>query len=164
MHRVESLESGLYFLPRDSEVVPELKDALSAEFAWQKVDAPFEFYQLAQDDFKQLARTLSCFQPIASDSAFSLGMLANFSENVESEAWRYRRLFWECGLIGQILYLEAEAAGVRGTGIGCFFDDEVHQMLGLKNERWQSLYHFTVGEPLDDKRIQTFAAYEHLGS
>ena len=35
----------------------------------------------------------------------------------------YRRLFWECGLIGQVLYLEAEAAGVRGTGIGCFYDD-----------------------------------------
>lgn len=162
VHRVDDLESGLYFLPRDCEVVPELKDALSAEFIWQKVDAPFEFYQLVSGDVKQAARTLSCFQPIASDSAFSLGMLANFSENVETEAWHYRRLFWECGLLGQILYLEAEAAGVRGTGIGCFFDDEVHQMLGLKNERWQSLYHFTVGEPLDDKRIQTFAAYEHL--
>jgi hypothetical protein len=71
-------------------------------------------------------------------------------------------LFWECGLLGQILYLEAEAAGVRGTGIGCFFDDEAHRILGLKNERWQSLYHFTVGEPLEDKRLQTFAAYEHL--
>lgn len=161
VHRVDGLESGLYFLPRDSAVVPELKDALSADFVWQKIDASFEFYQLASSDVKQAARTLSCFQPIASDSAFSLGMLANFSENVELEAWHYRRLFWECGLLGQILYLEAEAAGVRGTGIGCFFDDEVHRLLGLKNESWQSLYHFTVGEPLDDNRIQTFAAYEH---
>jgi len=27
------------------------------------------------------------------------------------------KLFWEAGLLGQVLYLEAEAAGVRGTGI-----------------------------------------------
>jgi hypothetical protein len=89
-------------------------------------------------------------------------MLARFAENVEAEAWRYRHLFWECGLLGQILYLEAEAAGVRGTGIGCFFDDAVHGVLGLTDNSWQSLYHFTVGEPLEDGRLQTLAAYEHL--
>lgn len=64
--------------------------------------------------------------------------------------------------IGQILYLEAEAAGVRGTGIGCFFDDAVHGVLGLQDQTWQSLYHFTVGEPLEDNRLQTLPAYAHL--
>ena len=33
--------------------------------------------------------------------------------------------------IGQVLYLEAEASGIRGTGIGCFFDDLTHQVFGL---------------------------------
>jgi hypothetical protein len=51
---------------------------------------------------------------------------------------------------------------VRGTGIGCFFDDAVHGVLGLTDNSWQSLYHFTVGEPLEDGRLQTLAAYEHL--
>jgi hypothetical protein len=162
VHRVEGLESGLYLLPRDSQAVAELKQTLSADFEWQKMDAPFEFYRLQSGDYKQTARTLSCYQPIAGDSAFSLGMLANFSANIESEAWRYRRLFWECGLLGQILYLEAEAAGVRGTGIGCFFDDEVLKILDVSGETWQSLYHFTIGTPLEDNRLQTFAAYEHL--
>ena len=64
--------------------------------------------------------------------------------------------------LGQILYLEAEAAGVRGTGIGCFFDDAVHGVLGLTDNRWQSLYHFTVGEPLEDARLQSLPAYAHL--
>ncbi len=36
------------------------------------------------------------------------------------------------GVIGQVLYLEAEAAGARATGIGCFYDDPVHDVLGLK--------------------------------
>ena len=48
----------------------------------------------------------------------------------ERGEWFYRRLFWECGLIGQVLYLEAEAAGARATGIGCFYDDPVHELLG----------------------------------
>ena len=65
-------------------------------------------------------------------------------------------------MLGQILYLEAEAAGVRGTGIGCFFDDAVHGVLGLKDNSWQSLYHFTVGTPLDDGRLQSLPAYGHL--
>jgi hypothetical protein len=91
---------------------------------------------------------LSCYQAIASDSAFSLAMVAGFSEIVQATAWHYRYLFWEAGLIGQVLYLEAEAAGVRGTGIGCCFDDSVHEILGLRNETFQSLCHFTVGTPL----------------
>ena len=37
-------------------------------------------------------------------------------------------------MIGQVLYLEAEAAGIRATGIGCFFDDEMHALLGLRGQ------------------------------
>jgi hypothetical protein len=71
----------------------------------------------------------------------------------------YRRLFWETGAIGQVLYLEAEAAGIRATGIGCFFDDPVHSLLGLTGRRFQSLYHFTVGGPVEDGRLTTLPAY-----
>jgi SagB-type dehydrogenase family enzyme len=162
VHRVDGLEPGLYFLPRDSYTATQIKPVCSADFEWLSVEGPFEFYRLTAGNVRQAAKTLSCHQPIASDSAFSLGMLARYAENVEAEAWRYRRLFWECGLLGQILYLEAEAAGLRGTGIGCFFDDAVHGVLGLTDNTWQSLYHFTVGEPLEDGRMQTLAAYEHL--
>ncbi|MGH8651935.1 MAG: nitroreductase family protein [Gammaproteobacteria bacterium] len=76
--------------------------------------------------------------------------------------WVYPRLFWETGLIGQVLYLEAEAADLRATGIGCFFDDAMHELLGLDDERWQSLYHFTIGGAVWDERLQTSAAYHHL--
>ena len=62
-------------------------------------------------------------------------------------------------MIGQMLYLEAEAAGVRGTGIGCFFDDAMHEVLGISDHSWQSLYHFTVGGAVEDSRLQTAPAY-----
>ncbi len=81
-------------------------------------------------------------------------MLAPF-DAIEAAPSAYRRLFWEAGLVGHALYLEAEAAGLRGTGIGCFFDDRFHERLGLRGGAFQWLYHFTVGEPLDDERILT---------
>jgi hypothetical protein len=62
-------------------------------------------------------------------------------------------------MIGQVLYLEAEAAGIRATGIGCFFDDSVHDVFGFKNRKYQSLYHFTVGGPVEDTRITTSPPY-----
>ena len=58
-----------------------------------------------------------------------------------------------------MLYLEAEAAGVRATGIGWFFDDPVHQVLGFDDARFQSLYHFTIGGPVQDSRLTTLAPY-----
>ena len=83
---------------------------------------------LEAGDARRLATQLSCHQDIAGDGAFSLAMIAEYQETLfKHGAWFYRRLFWEAGLIGQVLYLEAEAAGVRATGIGCYFDDPVHR-------------------------------------
>jgi SagB-type dehydrogenase family enzyme len=162
VHRVEGMKPGLYFMPRDNFDAAEFRQAFSGDFAWEPAPAPFALYRLVAGNVRQAAKTLSCHQNIAEDSAFSLGMLARFADNIAVEPWLYRRLFWECGLLGQILYLEAEAAGVRGTGIGCFFDDAVHGVLGLTDNHWQSLYHFTIGEPLEDARLQSLPAYGHL--
>jgi len=65
-------------------------------------------------------------------------------------------------MIGQVLYLEAEAAGARSTGIGCYFDDPVHEVLGLHGNQFQDLYHFTVGVHVDDPRLQTWAPYSDV--
>jgi len=166
VHNVEGLVPGLYCLPRSEQGLALLQAQLSPDFKWQAVEAFPSLYLLYETALKQTIKTLSCHQPIASDSAFSLSMLAEFKDLVAEQAWHYRRLFWECGLIGQILYLEAEAVGLRGTGIGCFFDDDVHGVLGMADgdKTLQSLYHFTVGESLEDSRIQTLPAYGHLGS
>jgi hypothetical protein len=119
-------------------------------------------YLLQAGAFQAAATSVSCGQSIAGDGAFSLGMIARFREEVETAPYRYRQLFWETGMIGQVLYLEAEAAGMRGTGIGCFFDDPVHELMGLPDAAFQSLYHFTVGGPREDARLATRAAYHHL--
>ena len=98
---------------------------------------------------------MSCFQDIASEGCFSLGMIAAYKDPLERHSpWFYPRLFWAAGMIGQVLYLEAEAAGMRSTGIGCYFDDPMHHVLGL-----QDLYHFTVGGPIEDTRLTTLPAY-----
>jgi len=118
---------------------------------------------LAEGDFRETAQVVSCNQEIAADGAFSLGMIADFADTIRATgAWWYRRLFWESGLLGHVLYLEAEAAGIRGTGIGCYLDDVFHDVLGLRGDRFQSLYHFTVGGPVDDHRLMTLPAYFHL--
>ena len=117
-------------------------------------------FLLQEGDARALAAQLSCGQDIAGQSAFSLGMIAEFEPSLRQHGpWFYRRLFWETGLIGQVLYLEAEAAGVRATGIGCFFDDPVHQVMGFNDASFQSLYHFTTGGPVDDPRLTTLPPY-----
>jgi hypothetical protein len=94
---------------------------------------------------------------------FAAAMLAEYRHPLQVHGpWMYRRLYWETGVIGQVLYLEAEASGIRGTGIGCFFDDLTHRTFGLEGDQFQVLYHFTMGGPLEDTRLQTHPAYEHL--
>jgi SagB-type dehydrogenase family enzyme len=163
VHQVDGLAPGLYCWVRDSSHLAALHSSCSASFAWQAVDPELPLYLLQAGDYRRIARTISCHQDIASDSAFSLGMLARFEANLRNAPWRYPCLFWEAGLIGQVLYLEAEEQGLRGTGIGCYFDDLMHDLLGLEDRQWQDLYHFTIGSPVADTRLQTKPPYHHLG-
>lgn len=165
VHRVQDIDPGLYILLRDPAAGQALASAMKDEFAWEKPQgcpADLGLYRLLSGDARPLARQLSCQQAIASDGCFSLGMVADFKRSLaDFGAWFYPRLFWETGMIGQVLYLAAEAAGLRGTGIGCFFDDPVHSVLGLAIEtlEYQSLYHFTIGGPVEDMRLTTLPAY-----
>lgn len=165
VHRVDGLAPGLYLFLRNAQIEAPLRAELSAEFEWVRAEAcpaHFRLFRLVTADARNAARALSCHQDIASDGAFSLGMLAEYETSLAQGSWHYRQLFWEAGMLGQVLYLEAEAAGVSGTGIGCYFDDAAHELLGIQGQALQSMYHFTVGTALMDTRLQTLPAYAHL--
>lgn len=166
VHRVDGLTPGLYCLVRDPKKLTFIQQAVNSELTWTPApECPdgLPLYWLLEGDARKLAVQVSCHQDIAGDSAFSFGMLAEFEGTLrERGAWWYPRMFWEAGLLGQVLYLEAEAAGVRATGIGCFFDDPVHETIGVKELAMQSLYHFTIGGPVEDRRLQMLPPYDHL--
>jgi hypothetical protein len=160
VHRVSDVEPGLYLLPRHPAAAARLKVAMGREFLWEPVVGACPLVRLARGDCRRLAARVSCDQEIAADGFFSLGMLADFDASLEELGPSfYRHLFWESGVVGQVLYLEAEAAGARGTGIGCFYDDPVHDVLGLTDHTFQSLYHFTIGMPIEDTRLTTAPGY-----
>jgi len=133
------------------------------EFQWLRPPScpqGLPLFLLKEGDCRNLAASVSCGQEIAGDGAFGLGMIAEYMDSlVANGAGFYRNLFWEAGLVGQVLYLEAEEAGIRATGIGCYFDDPVHEVFGISSRDWQSFYHFTVGGPVEDGRLTTLPAY-----
>jgi SagB-type dehydrogenase family enzyme len=163
VHRVEGFAPGLYMLVRDPAKLASLRAATHPSFGWTSPPGcpdQLPLFLLEEGDARRMAVQVSCHQDIAGESAFSLGMIAEFESSLRRYGpWFYRRLFWETGVIGQVLYLEAEAAGVRATGIGCFFDDPVHQVLGFKDAAFQSLYHFTTGGHVEDPRLTTLPPY-----
>ncbi len=162
VHRVDVLEPGIYCLPRSPEGLGQLRAAMRPDWLWARVEGCPEhlpLYLLAPLDTRQFAAMVSCHQEIAADSAFALAMLARFDDIGNSHSWIYRQRFWEAGMLGQTLYMEAEAADFQGTGIGCYFDDEVHRALGIDTKRFQDIYHFTVGRAVVDTRLGSEPAY-----
>ncbi|MBW8328197.1 MAG: nitroreductase family protein [Thiobacillus sp.] len=160
VHRVEGVAPGLYALPRSDAAAAALRESCRAEFAWDAADPELPLFLLLQAAAAKTARTLSCHQDIASHSAVTLMLVAEFAAPIDANPAAYRHLHWETGMLGHVITLEAEAAGWRGTGIGCFFDDADHDVLGLADSRFQVLYHFAVGMPVDDPRLLTLDAYD----
>lgn len=162
VHRVDGLATGVYVLPRSDADAAVLRQAMRADLAWEPVGefSDLPLYNLVSARCANAARTVSCHQDIAANCAVAFMLLAEFDGPIAENPAAYRHLHWEAGMLGHQLYLEAEAHGWRGTGIGCFFDDAVHDILGLGDDRYQVVYHFSVGVPVDDPRLLTRPAYE----
>ncbi|CAI9084557.1 nitroreductase [Candidatus Methylacidiphilum fumarolicum] len=162
VNRIEGLPQGLYLLNISSDL-ERVTQMLDQDFLWENIFAPLPFFFLKPFRSGMIVQTIHCHQSIASNGFFSLGIMVEFEKSLQLVGPAvYPKLFWQCGLLGQLLYLEAEASGFRGTGIGCFFDDECHRLLGINDKQWQSLYHFTIGKEIVDKRIQKIDPYFFL--
>lgn len=168
VHRVEGLNPGLYLLPRSAAGMEALRACLRPEFKFVAppgTDPNLALLLLAEGRVDALAARLCCEQAIAADGCFAVALLADFEGALAADGPpAYRHVHVEAGLVGHQLYLEAEALGQRGTGIGCFFDDPTHSALGLADGRFQSLYHFTMGLPVEDQRLTVEPAYAARGA
>ncbi len=106
-------------------------------------------------DQRLVAAALSLGQDLAGNSCVTFSMIGNFEKATQIYGDRgYRYVHFEAGAIGQRMYLAAEALGLRATGIGAFFDDDVHKYLSIAPEQGQVVYHFAVGYPVPDPRLE----------
>ena len=99
VHRVNELSPGLYLLARDPEKVEGLRQAMQREFLWRRPSScplGLPLYLLKEGDCRALAASVSCGQDIAGDGAFSLGMIADYTDSLVTHgAGFYRNLFWK---------------------------------------------------------------------
>jgi SagB-type dehydrogenase family enzyme len=132
-HRVAGLEPGIYRYKPGSAV----------------------FEQIRPGDQRVAAAGLSLGQDLAGNACVAFSMIADLDGAACAHGDRgYRYAHFEAGAIGQRLYLAAEAMGLRATGIGAFFDDEVNRYLDLTADEGQVIYHFAIGYPIPDLRIE----------
>ena len=132
VHRVEGLAPGMYrYWPETGQL--EL---------------------MRSGDQQVMAAGLSLGQQLAGNACVAFSMIADLERATRLHGDRgYRCAYFEAGAIGQRLYLAAESLGVRATGIGAFYDDEVHNYLGLTSQMGQVVYHFAIGHPVHDPRL-----------
>ena len=132
-HRVDGLQPGIY---RHWPEAAELE-------------------QIRLGDQRIIAAGLSLGQELAGNACIAISMIADLDRATRSHGERgYRYAHFEAGAIGQRLYLAAETLGLGATGIGAFFDDEVHRYLAVKPDQGQVVYHFAIGHPVPDTRLQ----------
>ncbi|HEY6342049.1 MAG TPA: SagB/ThcOx family dehydrogenase [Bryobacteraceae bacterium] len=132
-HRVNGLEPGVYrFWPE-----------------------PAELEQIRCGDQRVAAAGLSLAQELAGNACVAFSMIGDIERAVRAHGDRgYRYVHFEAGAIGHRLYLAAEALGLGATGIGAFYDEEVHRYLNVAPEQGQVVYHFAIGYPVVDSRLQ----------
>ncbi len=160
VHRVLGMDAGLYLFARDRSRVPGLKVRLRPELDWSRPDGcpdRLPLYRLIPANARGTAQRLACHQRIAADGSFALAMLAELPGDAPQA--RYDGLLREAGAIGHVLYLESEALGLGSSGIGCFFDEPIHEILGVPGGDLQTFYMFTLGPAIPDPLASDEPAY-----
>jgi SagB-type dehydrogenase family enzyme len=152
VHRVSGCDPGVYRWNRSSQTLE----------------------QLHRGNLARVATYLSLEQTLAGNACFAVSMVADLERAARAFGNRgYRYVFFEAGAIGQRLYLGAEALRWSATGIGAFYDDDVHRYLGFLEDKLdggeesvrdsldraerlpqQVIYHFAVGRAVPDPRLE----------
>lgn len=161
VHRVDGLEPGLYLLARDTGSLPGLRQRLRPEFEWGRPSGcpgSLALYRLVAANARAAAGRLACHQAIASGAGLALAMVADLP--ADSSQATYDGLLREAGCLGQVLYLEAEAMGLGSSGIGCFFDPALQELLGCPGGDLQVFYMFAIGPAPPDLLMSDLPAYE----
>jgi SagB-type dehydrogenase family enzyme len=132
VHRVDGLEPGVYrFWPQHAELE-----------------------RIKTGDQRVAAAGLSLGQDLAGNACVAFSMIGDLERAARAYGDRgYRYVHFEAGAIGHRLYLAAEALGLGATGIGAFYDEEVHRYLHLTPEQGRVVYHFAIGYPVRDPRL-----------
>jgi SagB-type dehydrogenase family enzyme len=114
-----------------------------------------ELERLRSGDQRVAAAALSLGQDLAGNACVTFSMIGDFERAARAHDDRgYRYVHFEAGAIGHRLYLAAEVLGLGATGIGAFYDEQVHRYLHLAPERGQVVYHFAIGFPVPDSRLE----------
>jgi SagB-type dehydrogenase family enzyme len=133
VHRIDGLVPGLYRYWSEHSELQELK----------------------RGDLRPVAAALSLGQNLAGNACVAFSMIGDFEAATRIYGDRgYRYVHFEAGALGQRMYLAAEAVGLRATGIGAFFDEEVHRYLSWTLVPGQVVYHFAIGYPILDPRLE----------
>jgi SagB-type dehydrogenase family enzyme len=102
-------------------------------YRWDKSNRKLE--QLHRGNVERVAAYLSLEQTLAGNACSAVSMIADLARAARVFGNRgYRYVHFEAGAIGQRLYVGAEALGWNATGIGAFYDDDVHRYLGFLEE------------------------------
>jgi len=118
--------------------VHRVRDCDPGVYRWDPSNRKVE--QLHRGDVQRIAAFLSLEQSLAGNSCFTISMIADLREAARVFGNRgYRYAYFEAGAIGQRFYVGAEALGWNATGIGAFYDDDVHRYLGFLEEGAESV-------------------------
>lgn len=164
VHAVEGMQPGIYLLPRTPEALALFKTNITRWSDWEayELDDGTCLQRLKVANTRKAIAQLGCHQSIAANSAVTLVMLSEFNQLSENSSLLYPALFQEAGILGQQLYLMTTALGFNATGIGCFFDDGIHDLLGFADTDIQAVYGFAMGKAIVDHRITSLSGYHHL--
>ena len=138
--RVDNVQSGLYLLfPKHAVKYEAIYCAHILEETQQQI-VTIELVQrelylhlvkgMEEEEVAKMSSDMACHQRLCANAHFTIDLCVDLEVALQSGE-HYNGCHWECGYVGQLMYVHMELYGLGATAIGCYLDDYASANVGF---------------------------------
>eukprot|EP01084_Bolivina_argentea_P296927 511463_1 len=143
--RIENIESGMYLLfPKHATKYENIYKEYIEKKTKQKSNIIklinegknddllyiYQYEKINEETIAKMSKNMACHQNLCSNASFTIDFCVDLNI-IMKNGYDYSISHWECGFIGQLLYIHMECIGLGATAIGCYLDDYASSNIGF---------------------------------
>ena len=105
---------------------------MGSDFDWQPEGGPVNFYKLKTGDFRHVTQSVWNQSDLGDSAMFYTMMIGDFDKSVRMNPSCYPHLFWEAGMMAQMLSVEANSLDFGTQKSGSLYRRAVSPTFRLK--------------------------------
>lgn len=148
IHRVAGIKPGLYVLFLNDKQMTSFRSQCKIKFKWKETIPRYRLFLLYEAPLDEMISDICIADPFIKDSCLTMSFVTSFKPFISTYGVSmYQRLFWEAGLVAELIRLECRLEKLDTVGHPFFYEQLFERIMGISHyEEYMNTYHLSIGK------------------